>query len=98
MRSIKEMKTFVFEVFSWDPNVYCKAFEDNFGSIYIARLPKICPHTKDNSVLSNYFREYVRKVLIHIQQFSINEQYDDTWTKLLPHNVFLKHRKIIFGA
>ena len=96
MGLIKEVKTFGFEVFSEEPIVHCKEFEDNSGAIDISRLPKICPCTKHLNVVFHHFHEYLHKGIIHIQLFCMNDQCADSWTKLLQHNVLLKHRKMIF--
>ena len=42
------------------------------------------------------FREYVRKVLIHIQQVPMYYQCAGACTRPFPHNVFLKQHKIIY--
>ena len=76
--------------------MHCKAFEDDTGAIYIAHLPKIRPRTKHINVVFHHFLQYVRKGRIHIQKVSTNDQCDDAWSKPLPQNVFLKHRKIVF--
>ena len=94
---IKEIKTFGFGVFLEGLIMQCKAFEDNYVAIELVRLPKVCPHNKHINVVFHHFREYVRKLLIHIQQVSKNDHCADAWTKTLPQNVILKHRKIIFG-
>ena len=88
---IKEMKTFVFEVFSEEPIMYCKGFEDNSRSIELAILPKMHPHTKHINVLFHHFCECIRKWLTHIQKVSTNDQCTDAWTKPSIQNKFLKH-------
>ena len=77
--------------------MHYKEFEDNSGAIELARLPKIRPHTKHINVVFHHFCEYARKGLIRIQKFSTDDQCADAWTKLLPQNVLLNHRKFVFG-
>ena len=80
-----------------EPITHRMAFEDSSIAIDIARLPKICPRTKYINVFFHPFRDYLRKGLIHIQQVSRNGECAEACTKPSPHNIFLKHRKIIFG-
>ena len=37
-----------------------------------------------------HVREYLHKRLIHIQKVSTDDQYNDTWTKPFPQNIFFK--------
>ena len=57
MGLMKEMKMFGFEIFSQEPIVHCKEFEDNSGAIEFMSLPKIRPHTKHINVVFHQFRE-----------------------------------------
>ena len=93
----KDLKMFDFEVFSKELIVQCKAFEDDFGVIELAWLLKISPHTKHINTILHHFREYVHKGFLHIIQVYIDDQFDGTCTKNIPHNVFLKHQKTILG-
>ena len=77
--------------------MHCKSFEGNSGAIELACITKICPHTKHINVLFRQFCEYVHKVLIYIHEVSMDDQFSDLCTKLLPQNFFPKHCKIIFG-
>ena len=81
MGLIKEVKTFGFEVFSEEPIVHCKDFEDNSGAIEITCLPKIRPHTKSINIVFQNFREYACKGLVHTHQVSTDDQHADTWNK-----------------
>ena len=91
------MKAFGFEVFLGEPIVHYKESEDNSRAIELALLPKMHPCNKHINVVFHHFRDYVRKVLIHIQQISTNYQCADAWNNPFPHNILLKHRKIFFG-
>ena len=44
------------------PIVKCKVFKDNNGAIEIAKVSKICPHTKHIALKYHHFMEHVRKV------------------------------------
>ena len=97
MGLMKEMKMFGFEIFSQEPIVHCKEFEDNSGAIESISLPKTRPRTKHINVVFHQFREDELTVNMHIQQVYMNNQCADAWTKPLPHKVFLKHFKISLG-
>jgi hypothetical protein len=97
MELIKELKHFKFNVFTSEPIIHCKAFEDNSGALEIARLPKMRPRTKHMNIIYHHFRDYVRKGLIHIFPIKSCDQIADIFTKPLPQNIFLKHRKSLSG-
>ena len=97
MGLIRLMKTFGFLVFSEEPIVHCKAFEYEYRAIDLSRPPKICLHTKHVNVVFIHSHEYVSKGLIQIHQVSTDDQYVDTWTKMFPYNVLLKHINMILG-
>ena len=82
---------------SIDPNIYCKAFEDNSGALEIARLPKICPRTKSQNVVYHHFQEYVRLGLIIIYPVSTDDQLAENFTKPLNQNIFVRHRIKLCG-
>ena len=60
MELMDEIKERGHEIVSSEPKVYCKAFEDNTGSLEIARLPKMRPRTKAINAVYHHFREHVR--------------------------------------
>ena len=66
MDLIQEMKDRHIPVICSKPYVYCKVFKDNAGALELARLPKLCPHTKHINVSYHHFCEHVRKGLIKI--------------------------------
>jgi hypothetical protein len=47
---LQEMRERDFEVICVKPYVYCKVFEDNTGTLKLARLPKLCQRTKHINV------------------------------------------------
>jgi hypothetical protein len=65
------------------PYVYCKVFEDNSGTLELARLPKLHPRTKHINVCYHHFCEHVRKVLIKIFPIDTKDQVVDALTKPL---------------
>ena len=93
MGLIKELKTFRFEVFLEELTMHCKAFEDNYGDIELARLMEIRPLTKKINVVFHHFREYVHRGLIYTHQVYTNDQCADIWDITLPQNLFKNHFK-----
>ena len=80
-------------IISTVPLIHCKAFEDNSGALELARLPKLRPRTKHINLVYHHFRDHVRKGLIQILPIGTEDQIADIFTKPLPQNLFLKHRK-----
>jgi hypothetical protein len=59
MGLLQEMREQDFRVLCTEPYVYCKVFEDNSGALELARLPKLCPRTKQINVCYHHFRKHV---------------------------------------
>lgn len=97
MNLVQEMKKNGFKVLCTNPHVYCKVFEDNSGALELARLPKLRPRTKHINVCYHHFREHVRKGLIKIFPIDTDKQIADVFTKALPQNSFIRHRKFLCG-
>ena len=93
MQFLDELKEKGFSVYSTEPKVYCKAFEDNSGALELARLPKMRPRTKHINLKYHHFREYVRIGKIFVYPISTIDQVADIFTKPLPQNTFLKLRR-----
>jgi hypothetical protein len=55
MNLLQEMRERHFKVICTEPYVYCKVFEDNSGALELARLPKLCPRTKQINVCYHHF-------------------------------------------
>ena len=71
MNLIQEMKEKGFQVMCTLPSVYCKVFEDNSGTLELARLPKLRPRTKHiNVCYYHHFCKHMRKNLIKISPLS----------------------------
>ncbi|KAL7475666.1 hypothetical protein ACHAW6_001577 [Cyclotella cf. meneghiniana] len=77
MKLIKEMWECKFDC-QYEPYVYCKVFEDNSGALELARLPRLCPHTKHINICCHHFREHVGKGLIKIFPINTKDQIDET--------------------
>ena len=79
------------------PSVKCKVFEDNNGTIELAKAPKIRPRTKHIAHKYHHFREHVRKGMIEINTIDTLEQVADIFTKALPFPIFNYLRKKMMG-
>ncbi|KAL7474333.1 hypothetical protein ACHAW6_000309 [Cyclotella cf. meneghiniana] len=97
MELIKEMGGPKFDIVNMQPYQYCKVVEDNSGAFELARLPRLCPHTKNIKVCYHHFREHVRKDLIKIFPINTKDQIADTLTKALPQHDFVRHHKHRWG-
>jgi hypothetical protein len=91
MGLIKEMRERNIPVICTKPYVYCKVFEDNSGSLELARLPKLCPCTKHINVCYHHFHEHVRDDSIKIFPVGTANQIADVLTKALAQNDFTRH-------
>ena len=79
------------------PSIKCKVFEDNKGTIKLAKAPNIHPCTKHIALKYHHFRKHVRKGLIKIYPIDILEQVADIFTKYLPFTICNYLRKKIMG-
>jgi hypothetical protein len=91
MGLLQEMRERNFNVLCTKPYVYCKVFEDNSGTLKMARLPKLCPRTKHINVCYHHFCEHVHKGLIKIFPVDTKDQIADALTKPLAQNDFQWH-------
>ena len=97
MGLLQEMREQDFKVLCTEPYVYCKVFEDNSGTLKLARLPKLCPKTKHINVCYHHFREHVQKGLIKIFPVDTKDQIADALTKPLAQNDFQRHHRFMCG-
>ncbi len=74
MGLLQEMREQDFKVLNTQPYVYCKVFEDNSGTLELARLPKLCPRTKHINVCYHHFCEHMQKGLIKIFPIDTKDQ------------------------
>jgi len=95
MQLLEELKSHKIHIYSTEPKVYCKAFEDNSGALEISRLPKMRPRTKHINLKYHHFCEFVCLGKIHVYPISTKDQIADLLTKPLPQNDYLKLRKKI---
>ena len=94
---MSEIKQQGMNIYSKEPKVFCKAFEDNSGALEIAKLPKMRPQTKHMNVKYHHFREHVCSGVIKLFAVGTEDQIADALTKPLPMETFLKHRLSIMG-
>ncbi len=97
MNLLQEMREQEFQVICNEPYVYCKVFEDNSGTLELARLPKLPPRTKHINVCYHHFCEHVCKGLIKIFPIDTKDQIADVLTKPLAQNDFQRHRHSMCG-
>jgi hypothetical protein len=97
MQLVKEMQDKGLATYSDVPKVYCKAFEDNSGALEITRTHETSPRTKHINLLYHHFRSFVKKGLVVIWPIKTEDQPSDIMTKPTARDLFLKHRKGIYG-
>ena len=68
------------------PHVYCKADEDNLGSLDLACLPKLRPLTKHMNMCHYHFQDNVRSRKVMTLLSGTKDQTADTLTKALLQN------------
>ena len=73
--------------------VYCKTL-DNLGTLEIAQLTKMHPHTKSINVIYHHFHEYVILGIIAIYLTKTGNHFADTFTKPLIQNTYW-HRFVV---
>jgi hypothetical protein len=94
---LQEMREQDFEVNCTEPYVYCKVFEDNSGTLELARLPKLCPRIKHMNVCYHHLYKHVHKGLIKIFLIDTKDQITDALTKALAQNGFQRHCRYMCG-
>jgi hypothetical protein len=95
MGLLQEMREQDFKVLCTKPYVYCKVFEDNSGTLKLARPPKLHPKTKHINVCYHHFCKHVQKGLIKIFPIDTKDQIADALTKPLAQNDFQRHRRLM---
>ena len=66
METLDKFWGYDYNMVSIEPDIYCKAFEDNSGAFKIARLPNMRPCTKSIKAVYHHFQEYVHHGIIII--------------------------------
>jgi hypothetical protein len=79
------------------PTVKCNVFEDNYGAVELANVPKLCPRTNHINTKYHHFRKYVFDGTIKVQHVRTTEQWADMFTKSLGVELFTKFRKANMG-
>lgn len=95
MQLLDEAKELGWTTVHKEPLIHCKVFEDNMGTLEMARLPKMRPRTKHLCVRLHHFREHVRTGLIKIQHIATELQIADLLTKPQPKELFIAQRSIL---
>jgi hypothetical protein len=97
MNLLTELKELGLNDANIKPKVHCHAFEDNTGALELSKVHKMRPRTKHINNIYHHFRSHVRQGLIAVSHVSTEDQVGDIFTKPLPQNLFIKHRKRLLG-
>jgi hypothetical protein len=95
MGLLQEMREQNFKVLCTKPYMYYKLFEDNSGTLELARIPKLCPRTKHINICYHKFCKHVWKGLIKIFPIDTKDQIADALTKPLAQNDFQHHCRLM---
>ena len=80
-----------------ESKMYSTVFEDNQGTLQLARAPRMTPRTKHYGIKYHFFREYVEKGDLKLSKIHTKEQRADILTKGLPRPTFEYLRKYLLG-
>ena len=94
---LKEMKEHGVVTKDYCPKVFCKAFEDNSGTLVLAGTPRMRPRTRHINVKYHHFRGAVANKDIEIFPINTADQIADLWTKPLGYELFAKFTKLAMG-
>ena len=103
MDMLQEMREQGFKANDNDNQMHCKAFQDNTGSIALAKVPKIRPRTRHINAKYFHFLQYTvpqesgKDPLISIHKLKTEDMPADTLTKSNNERTLRKHRKFIWG-
>jgi hypothetical protein len=97
MELVKELQWHGYDFTATQPTVHCRVFEDNSGTIKLARVPKMRPRTKFINVQYHHFRQYVDRNEISILSISTEDQCADILTKSVSLTTLTKLRLRIMG-
>ena len=95
--TIGELQQHGFAVNSTAPKVTCKVFEDNSGTLEMARVHKFRPRTKHINTKLHHFRSYVESGEIEIHPIDTADQQADYLTKPVDANLLARLRKLVMG-
>ena len=97
MNMLQEMSNHGIEVNNNKPTVTCNGFEDNSGTLEMAKVHTFRPRTKHINVKLHHFRQYVEKGKIIINPIATDEQQADYLTKPVPESVLTRLRSRVMG-
>ena len=97
MELVKELKGQGFDMVSTQPIFHCCVFEDNSGTLKIAKVPKMRPHTKHINVKFHHFWDYVECSEITLHAINTHNQPADMLTKLLATPTLDQHCATVMG-
>ena len=78
--------------------IHCKAFEDNSGTLEMAKVPKMSPRTKHLNNVYHHFRESIQNNEVTLIAVETDNQLADLLTKPLPDNLFQCFRDKVLNA
>jgi len=97
MELVKELKDQGYDMVSTQPMVHCQVFDDNSGTLEIAKVPKMRPWTKHINVKFHHFWDYVDRGKITLHAISTHDQPADMLTKSLSKPILNQHCHTIMG-
>lgn len=101
MRDLLPLKGLISEVLTSygvsleEENTHSTVFEDNNGTLSLARTPAMTPRTKHIGVKYHFFREHVRNGTVKIVKVESENQKADIFTKGLGPQKFEAIRKML---
>ena len=97
MELLKEMKALKFPVKGTTPAIHCKAFEDNSGTMEMAKTHKYRPGTKHLNVNLHHFHDYISRGEISIHKIDTKKQHADYLTKPVNQEILGYLRQKVMG-
>jgi len=97
MELVKELKSQGYDMVSTQPTVHCRIFEDNSGTLEIAKGPKMRPRTKHINVKFHHFRDYIDHGEITLHAIGTTDQPANMLTKPLAEPILRQHHHTIMG-
>eukprot|EP00978_Attheya_sp_CCMP212_P021714 scaffold63791_cov41-Attheya_sp.AAC.2 len=97
MRLLEEAKAANIDVIHVKPVIRCTVFEDNFGAMELANVPKMRARTKHMNSKYHHFRDFLIRKIVSVLACDTTEQIGDNFTKPMVKSLFVKHRKSLMG-
>ena len=79
------------------PEVHCKIFEDNMGTVEMVKVPKMRPRTKHLNIKYRHFRDLVDQGEVTVFHVHTEDQIADMLTKPLSRDAFRTQRTKVSG-